>query len=206
MKLEGKQIGVFIALILGIILAFLPVQSRQIQLNSQDLSQAILDNGDRIDPQILSQWIVEGNTDFILIDIRSFEEFQAGHIKTAVNMPLPELIEKETIESLNSNKLLILYSNGVSHASQAWVILHSAGKKNVLVLEGGLNYWNKVILNPEAPGDYASNDEILIYRTKAAIANTLGGGSVEIQENDTQLSKPKAPLLKERKRKVNGGC
>jgi len=208
MKLNGRQIGVLIALVLGIILAFLPVQSRQITLNSKELAQAILDSEDRIDPETVSKWLVEGNDDIVLVDIRSPEEFQQGHIKNAINIPLPELIKLETIESLDPDKMIILYSNGISHASQAWVVLHAAGLSDVAVLEGGLNYWNKVILNPEKPAAYASNDEILIYKTKAAIASALGGGGgAEVQQDQGLSVKPKPVLRKKhKKRKAEGGC
>ena len=76
MKLEGKQIGALIAIILGLILAFLPVQSRQITINPDELSQSILDSGDRLDPETVSQWIIEGNNEYLLMDVRSPEEYQ----------------------------------------------------------------------------------------------------------------------------------
>jgi rhodanese-related sulfurtransferase len=207
MKLEGKQVGMVIALVLGLILAFLPVQSRQITVNPDELAQAILDSEDRINPQIISQWLVEGNSDFILIDVRSAEEFQKGHIKGATNIPLTDLVKLATIEELDTDKTLLLYSNGISHASQAWVVLHSAGVVDAAVLEGGLNYWNKVILNPQVPSPFASNDEILVYKTKAAIATALGGGGLEMQENQSSSVKLKPIIKKKRKKKkADGGC
>jgi len=207
MTFSGKQIGVLIAVVLGLVLAFLPVQSRQIMLNSEELAKQIVNSEDRIDPQTVSQWIVEGSSEFLLIDVRSQEAFQQGHIKSAVNLPLVELLKLETMESLPTDNLVILYSNGISNASQAWVVLHAAGIDNVVVLEGGLNYWNKVILNPEQPGPYASNDEILIYKTKAAIASSLGGGELDVQNNATPAAKPKAVIkLKRKKKKADGGC
>lgn len=207
MTLKGKQIGALIAIVLGLILAFLPVQNRQIKLNAQELAKQIVGSEDRIDPQTLSQWIVEGNPDYLLIDVRPAEAFQEGHIKSAYNLPLVELLKLETMERLNRNKLIILYSNGISNASQAWIVLQSAGIKNSVVLEGGLNYWNKVILNPEHPGPYASNDEILIYKTKAAIASGLGGGQVEVQEAEAPKVKPKGMLnFKRKRKKADGGC
>lgn len=207
MTLKGKQIGALIGVVLGLILAFLPVQKRQIKLNAQELAKQIVNSEDRIDPQTVSKWIVEGNSEILLIDVRSSEEYQDGHIKSALNLPMVELLKRETIESLTPNKLLILYSNGISNASQAWVVLHAAGIKNVVVLEGGLNYWNKSILNPDQPGPYASNDEILIYKTKAAIASGLGGGELDVQKDEAPTVKPKAILnMNRKKKKTSGGC
>jgi len=207
MKLQGNQIGAFVAILLGLLLAFLPVQSRQIVIKPEELARTISAEEYHIDPETVSKWLVEGTEDFLLIDVRSPEDFAQGHIKNAVNIPLPELIKPETIEELDTDKLIILYSNGVSHATQAWLVLHFAGVEDVVVLEGGLNYWNKFILNPNPPGQYASNDEILIYKSKAAIANALGGGNLDIQNQTTKPTKPKLFHKKGKKKKrADGGC
>jgi len=207
MTLKGKQIGILIAVVLGLILAFLPVQNRQIKLNAQELAKTIASGEDRISPETVSQMIVEGNTDFVLIDVRSSEAYQQGHIKSAINMPLQDLLTPESLGNLSPNKVIILYSNGISNASQAWVVLHAAGIKDAVVLEGGLNYWNKVILNPEKPDALASNDEILLYQTKAAIASELGGGQLQVQSDAASSVKPKAVMpMKTKKKKSGGGC
>ena len=188
-------------------MAFLPAQSRQIVIKPGELVRTIEGEEYHIDPETISKWLVEGNEDFLLIDVRSAEEFAQGHIKNAMNIPLPELIKQETIDELDTDKLIILYSNGMSHAVQAWVVLHSAEITDIAVLEGGLNYWNKHILNPAPPGMYASNDEILIYKTKAAIANALGGGNLDIQNQTTKPTKPKVFHKKTKKKKrADGGC
>ncbi len=207
MKLQGNQIGAFVAIILGLILAFLPVQSRQIVIKPDELARKISADEYHIDPETVSKWLVEGNEDFILIDVRPADELTQGHIKNAVNIPLEELLKPETIEELDTDKLIILYSNGVSHATQAWVVLNAAGLDDVVVLEGGLNYWNKYILNPQPPGQYASNDEILIYKAKASIANALGGGGLDVQNQTTKPTKPKVFHKKGKKKKrAEGGC
>ncbi|NOZ62880.1 MAG: rhodanese-like domain-containing protein [Calditrichaeota bacterium] len=207
MKLQGNQIGAFVAIILGLLLAFLPVQSRQIVIKPGALARTITGDEYHIDPETVSKWLVEGNEDFLLIDVRSPEEFAQGHIKNAINIPLPELIKPETIDELDTDKLIILYSNGISHAIQAWVVLHAADISDVVVLEGGLNYWNKYILNPKPPGQYASNDEILIYKSKAAIAGALGGGNLDIQSQTNQPTKHRVFHKKSKKKKrAEGGC
>ena len=72
----------------------------------------------------------------MIIDIRSEEDFSKGAIKNAVNIPLQKLLKKETLNSeFNVPKTVVLYSNGNSHAHQAWLVLKSAGV-DALVLQG----------------------------------------------------------------------
>ena len=113
-----------------------------------------------------------------LIDIRKEKDFNAGHIKTAENIPLETLLKRKTIEQeLNPDQLIVLYSNGNSHAHQSWVVLKTAGL-NCYVLQGGYNYWNKIIMNPSLPSD-SSDDEVLRYKqAKSAINDTNSNHAV----------------------------
>ncbi len=208
MKIFNKQLGISTALILGIIMLFLPASdSSKYRFDPTSLSDSILNGEDQISPETLSEWIVEERKDYTLIDIRTENEFNSGNIKTSENIPLNNLLKKETLEELEEiQKTLILYSNGTSHASQAWLILNSVGLDSY-ILEGGMNYWNKVILNPNPPTDEASDDEILRFKAKAAIAGYLGGGSG--LSSDTNSSQPKKKKKfkkrpKKKKKKLEG--
>jgi len=151
MKLEDKQIGVFAALIIAAIMLFLPDQDNtKYSFNPEALAGTILEQSDQISPAELSEWIIQGRNDFQLIDIRSNDMFSKGHIKRAENIPLPDLLQKKTIDlELSNDKLIILYSNGNSHAHQAWLVLKTAGI-DCYVLEGGFNHWNSLLLNQNA--------------------------------------------------------
>lgn len=211
MKLEGKQIGILIALVLGVIILFLPGQDRtKYRFDPEGISRSIKKNDDQIDPGTLSEWIIEGRRDFLLIDIRSETEFEKSRIKGAENIPLQRLLKKSTIEELPEDKMIILYSNGSSHASQAWLVMKAAGFDSY-VLEGGLNYWNRYILNPKAPPDpgEASDDEILLFQTRMAVKAYFGGELTENSTNDTTANVPtkkKKKIVSKPKKKKLKGC
>ncbi|MEN8223663.1 MAG: rhodanese-like domain-containing protein [Acidobacteriota bacterium] len=208
MKLINKQLGFTVAIILGIIMVFLPGSDKsKFNFNPETLSSIILSNEDQISPETLSEWVVEERKDYLLIDIRSEKEFNEGNIKTSENIPLKDLLSKNTLDDLSQDqKTIILYSNGSSHASQAWLVLSSAGLDSY-ILEGGMNYWNKNILNPAPPSGEVSDDEILIYRTKAAVAGFLGGGSgVASGTSSTPVVKKKFKKRPKKKKKKLEGC
>ncbi|MEN8154910.1 MAG: rhodanese-like domain-containing protein [Acidobacteriota bacterium] len=209
MKFINKQLGISTALILGIIMIFLPGHDEsKYQFDPENLSKMIVEGEDQISPETLSEWIIEERSDYRLIDIRTEKEYTEGHIKSSENITLGDILKKDIIEELTEDpKIIVIYSNGNSHANQAWLILKSAGI-DVYVVEGGMNYWNKRILNPKQPSDMASDDEILTYRTKTAIAGFFGGGSGTNVSNKTTIPLKKKIFKKKpkKKKKKLEGC
>ena len=208
MRLEGKQIGFVIALVLACIMLFLPSQnSSKYSFDPEAIAKSIDAQEDQIDPRTLSEWIIEGRRDFQVIDIRSEKEFEESSIKGAENIPLQELLRKDTIEGLSEDKLVVIYSNGNSHAGQAWLVLNTAGI-DAYVLEGGLNYWNSFIMNPKAPSGAPSDDEILRFRARKAVGNYLGGGSSVVSTPADDIPKSKKKIIKKprKKKKKLKGC
>ncbi len=204
-KLENKQVGVLVALVLAVIMLFLPGSSEtKYAFDPSDLSKQILGSEDQITPRQLSEMIIAGKGDYQLIDIRQERDYKKGNIKTSENIPLDRLLKKETIEvDLSRDKLVILYSNGNSHAHQAWLVLKTAGLDTV-VLEGGFNGWVNNVLNPKLPKAY-SDDEILKYNRAGSIANYFSGGS-GIKETEVSEKTKARPVRKRSagKKKLRG--
>jgi len=143
----------------------------------------------------------------MLIDIRSPEEYYKTSIKGAVNIPLEKLLKRESLDELPAeDKLIVIYSNGNSHAAQAWIVLKSAGI-DAYLLEGGLNYWSKVILNPQPPSGEFSDDELLEYKAAKSVGNYFGGGSASTPEGEITQPKKKNKIFRPKKKKKKlKGC
>ena len=129
MRIINKQLGFTIAILLGIIMLFLPGSDKsKFNFDPELLSSIIVSNEDQISPETLSEWIIEERKDYRLIDIRDEKEFNEGNIKTSENIPLKTLLSRNTLDDLSQDqKTIIIYSNGNSHASQAWLVMNSAG-------------------------------------------------------------------------------
>ena len=82
--------------------------------------------------------IIKNNSNVILLDVRSVQEFNEGHLNGAINIPLSELKTKSNI-ILNKNDLIICYCQVGERSKKAVNILNKLGFSNVYTLEGGLD-------------------------------------------------------------------
>jgi hypothetical protein len=109
---------------------------------------------------------------------------------------------------LSDEYTIVLYSNGGTHAAQAWVMLRQFGIQGYVLL-GGLNYWASAILNPQPPGDLAADSEILQYQFRRSAAGYFNGGGLAIEGSNSSEKeirpKPKIKLFK-KKKKGEEGC
>lgn len=79
----------------------------------------------------------------VLLDIREPEEFEAGHIKGAINIPKGTLAFKlGEIPGINSPqaKIIVYCTDGKRCVSVALTLMEM-GYQNVYALGGGLNAW-----------------------------------------------------------------
>ena len=204
-----KQIGIIILLLIGLILAFSPVnQTMSLNNNVVNIAKQIISKEDHITAEELGHIIIDADPDFMVIDVRSEEEYNNYHINPSVNIPLESLFKPEILNDLDPEKLLILYSNGGTHAAQAWVLLQQQGFKNSAVLLGGLNYWVDVYTNPEPPtGHYADHDLFRYQFLKSAGSKLLG--NTQSVESKSEIQKPvklKSRAKKNKKKAADDGC
>lgn len=208
--LTWKQFGVLILIVLGLILAFSPLQTSKISnQEALNISRMIVEREDHITAEQLGKLIIDKDPDYIIIDVRGKDEYEKYHINSAVNIPLDKLFIPETLELLDQEKLLILYSNGGTHAAQAWVLLHEKGIRNATVLLGGLNYWVDVYSNPDPPQGVYDDAEIFRYQfLKSAGKFLLGDQEIsgdQPAQQDT-LTKIKPIIRKKKKKRADAGC
>lgn len=76
--------------------------------------------------------------DAILIDVRSNQEYQEGHLNGAINIPVYD-IEKMIIKIVkNKNDTIILYCSSGQRSKSAKEILEKLGYNNVFTLKNGI--------------------------------------------------------------------
>ncbi|WP_405101222.1 rhodanese-like domain-containing protein [Oceanobacillus sp. FSL H7-0719] len=84
------------------------------------------------------QW-VEGYRKAQLIDVREPQEFDAGHILGARNIPVTQL--KQRLVEIRKDKPVYLYCQKSSRSSRAAQILHKKGYEDIYQLKGGFKNW-----------------------------------------------------------------
>ena len=101
---------------------------------------------DHIEPEDLADRLMAGAPDLVLIDLRPAAEFNAFHIRGALNVPLAQLAE--TLQPHKNHGLIVLYSNGMTHPAQARDSLQRQGFGNVYLLTDGLVGFRDRCLKP----------------------------------------------------------
>lgn len=111
----------------------------------QSLLATIEEGHDHIDPEELADRLMAGGDNLVLVDIRPAAEYEAFHIRGAINVPLADLA---TGLSEHSDQAIVLYSTGMTHPAQARDALTRLGFENVYMLTDGLQGFVEQCLKP----------------------------------------------------------
>lgn len=210
MKISGKVFGFSLLFILGFILAFAPVDKMAIhQIKTEQLLQELQHRNFYITPDDLAHMIIDKEPGFVVVDIRSTEDFEKYHIPGSIHVPVDKLLENEELKSLAADNTIILASNGNTLASQAWLLLKENGFNDVLILQGGLNYWVEAFNNPKKPTGFYTDDELFRYEFRKAAGPVVMGNKFannEPEKKETKISKPVIRVKKKKKAKFDEGC
>lgn len=119
--------------IIILLLVFLPIfyvsaQEKEL-LSPEDFSQKINASID--------------NPSTIILDVRTADEFNTGHIENAILIDYRSEDFSKQIKSLDSNKEYLIYCRSGVRSSQAIDSLKLLGFKDLVELEGGINAWKQ---------------------------------------------------------------
>ena len=120
-----------------------------------------------IDPIVSGEWLEENvsSPGMVIIDIRKVEDYKAGHVPNAItafygswvakkNNNTNELLETDDLTDLlgslgiNGKSKVVIVGSAADAVVQcfrtrvAWTLIY-AGVKNVAILDGGMEKWNK---------------------------------------------------------------
>ncbi|MDH3454412.1 MAG: rhodanese-like domain-containing protein [Desulfuromonadales bacterium] len=76
-----------------------------------------------------------------LLDVRSDDEFNSGHIAGAIHAPLANILKATQAASKNKEDLLIIICEHGPRAQLARVLLKLHGYKNLELLNGHMAHW-----------------------------------------------------------------
>ena len=117
-------------------------------------------------PHISAQQLLgylSGNEDFILLDVRTEAEYQAGHIQGAQWFPRGrlEFYIQDLIRDPDSR--VVLYCRSGGRSALASFTMRSMGYTNVVDLEGGFEEW---IANGNAFYNLHGENKVLTFQKK----------------------------------------
>lgn len=88
------------------------------------------------------QEMLRENVDTILLDVRSPQEYNEGHIDGAINIPEYEIAKKANNMLNNKNLRIIVYCKSGIRSKKAIKTLKKFGFTNLYNLEGGIEEIN----------------------------------------------------------------
>lgn len=82
--------------------------------------------------------LIKENEDLIIIDVRTYQEYQQGHIEDAINIPLDKIQDEE----FSNEDDYLLYCRSDARSRFANKILKSKGIDSKFIIGGYLDWVN----------------------------------------------------------------
>lgn len=84
--------------------------------------------------------LMESEKDYIILDVRTPEEFAGGHIPNAINIPNESIGTEEIPQLPRKDQLILVYCRSGNRSKQASEKLAALGYTNIQEF-GGINSW-----------------------------------------------------------------
>lgn len=105
----------------------------------------------QLDASSFNQKWQELKENSILLDVRTQQEFEGGHIEGAQNFDYNSSDFQSKIKKLDKQKTIFVYCLSGGRSGAAVSILQNSGFNNIIELEGGMMSWRSISL-PEVKG------------------------------------------------------
>ena len=103
----------------------------------------ILAEVELIDSQELKQRIENSKEGLILIDVRTLEEYQSGHIKNSINIPHDQLILNVNVLDQYRNQPIVVFCRSGRRAQLVIETLIENKFDQIVDLEGDIVAWKR---------------------------------------------------------------
>jgi rhodanese-related sulfurtransferase len=174
---------------------------------SQTLDQ-ITTSSDLISPEEVMKIVTHNDNGNLIIDLRSPVDYRRSHIDNATNIPIQELLSKESMaffeEAKSQGAIIVLYGKDQLEANSAWMILRQIGFDNLRVMPGGFKYYSCLVNkfeDPEISKTLIVDEPLVNFK---AVLDSLGtpGSRPEV----TERPEPVKIIKREKKSAAEGGC
>ncbi len=106
--------------------------------------------------QKASEWM-EKESGYLLVDVRTAEEYEEGHIPGAILLPIEEIREGKLDTLPDHDQTLLVYCRTGRRAEDAAAILVKEGYSNVYAIGGIFDWTGEIVSGPGGgPGDGSS--------------------------------------------------
>ena len=89
--------------------------------------------------------LMEESEGYILLDVRTKEEYESGYIPGAINIPLSDINENVVSSLPDKSQMILVYCRSGNRSRQASDKLSRLGYTNIIEI-GGINSWKGEII------------------------------------------------------------
>lgn len=88
--------------------------------------------------------IMDENKDYVIVDVRTPDEYKEGHIPNAINIPNETINETVYDKLQDKNQLILIYCRSGSRSRQATYKMQKLGYTNLVDFGGIINWKGKI--------------------------------------------------------------
>ena len=189
------------------VIAGTPSRGTRGNVDVDRLARIVEQEEDHVTAVELARWIRDDKAGLRVLDVRSDSEYSELHIPGAVRVALGEVARMP----LDSTATYVLYSEGGTHAAQAWFLLKARGVEQAFFLRGGLYEWLEQVMSPRVTANtpQVTRDSIRALtiwfggKMQVVDSTTAGGpGGAIPSVLDGRLSTPRAADTRTEIRKI----
>ena len=150
------------------------------------------------------QIAMSAESDAQILDVRTIDEFQNGHIEGAINADVNSAAFQQIASDLNKDKTVFVYCLSGARSASAAGMLKEMGFKSIVNLTGGMLAWRSANL-PVATGE--AKPALSAGLTEATFAEKIKGKPMVIIDYNATWCGPckkLSPILKEWVKAQNG--
>jgi rhodanese-related sulfurtransferase len=89
------------------------------------------------------------NSEFVILDVRTIEEYVTGHIPDSANINYKSPKFKEEVSKLDKEKIYLTYCRSGTRSTKSAEMMKELGFQNIYMIDGGIIAWNKAGLPVE---------------------------------------------------------
>ena len=150
------------------------------------------------------QTAMSAESDAQILDVRTIDEFQNGHIEGAINADVNSAALQQIASDLNKDKTVFVYCLSGARSASVAEMLKEMGFKSIVNLTGGMLAWRSANL-PVATGE--ARPALSAGLTEATFAEKIKGKPMVIIDYNATWCGPckkLSPILKEWVKAQNG--
>lgn len=149
------------------------------------------------------------NQNYVLVDIRSGYEFDKDHLKNAINIHTPDLLNEDNLNVFKklktTNKTAILYGNDPHDVNMPFILLYQLGYDNIKILAAKNNYLQNKLISKNCEIEKTEND------IKFFIDESVKKSEIKVKAKVQTAKRVPAPkkvitVQKKKKKMPEGGC